>query len=99
MAKGAFGAEIPVDTDVLVPDLLLVPLVAFDDQGWRLGYGGGFYDRSLEGLRALKRTPAYGVAFTAQQTETVPVEKTDQRLNGIVTEMGVIRTMEPGSTG
>lgn len=90
MEAGAFGAEVPVDTDVLTPDLLIAPLLLFDLQGWRLGYGGGFYDRTLELLRAQRRTRAYGFAYAAQQIYAVPTEPTDQRLDGIATECGLI---------
>lgn len=90
MAAGPFGAEVPAGTDALVPELLIAPLVAFDLQGWRLGYGGGFYDRTLETLRSRRRTRAYGFAYSAQQIDAVPTEPTDQRLDGIVTELGLI---------
>ena len=90
MAAGPFGAEVPAGTDALVPELLIAPLVAFDLQGWRLGYGGGFYDRTLETLRSRRRTRAYGYAYSAQQIDAVPTEPTDQRLDGIVTELGLI---------
>lgn len=91
MVTGAFGAEIPADGHVLLPDLILAPLLAWDRLGYRLGYGGGFYDRSLEELRAARRVRAYGFAYHAQEIATVPVEPTDQRLDGIVTERGIIR--------
>ena len=91
MEAGPFGAEVPAGTDTLAPGLLMVPLVAFDLDGWRLGYGGGFYDRTLERLRSRRRTRAYGYASSAQQVDAVPTETTDQRLDGIVTEHGMIR--------
>ena len=91
MQDGPFGARVPVDTQELAPDLVIAPLVGFDRAGWRLGYGGGFYDRSLEGLRAGRRVRAFGCAYSAQEVEAVPVESTDQRLDGIVTEQGLIR--------
>jgi 5-formyltetrahydrofolate cyclo-ligase len=64
-------------------------LVAFDGRGFRLGYGGGFYDRTLEGLRAKRPTIAVGFAFDAQEMAQVPIEDTDQKLDFIVTESGV----------
>ena len=89
MVEGAFGALIPAVIEVTVPDVLIVPLVAFDRQGYRLGYGGGFYDRTLEGLRQKNPTAAIGFAYDAQYAKAVPTEPTDQRLDAIVTERGV----------
>jgi 5-formyltetrahydrofolate cyclo-ligase len=68
-----------------------VPLLAFDAGGFRLGYGGGFYDRTLEGLRAKGPVIAIGFAFADQEIPQVPIEETDQRLDMIVTEAGVRR--------
>ena len=89
MIPGAFGALIPEEGEWLEPDVLIVPLVAFDAQGYRLGYGGGFYDRTLEGLRAMRPRLAIGFAFAAQEVAEVPVEATDQPLDIIVTELGL----------
>ena len=86
MTEGAFGALIPVGTGVLEPDLLITPLLAWDRKGYRLGYGGGFYDRTLELLRAKRSTIAVGFAYSAQEVPRVPREPTDQRLNALVTE-------------
>ncbi|MEM7546832.1 MAG: 5-formyltetrahydrofolate cyclo-ligase [Pseudomonadota bacterium] len=86
MIVGAFGAEVPAHGDWLEPEVLIVPLVGWDRQGWRLGYGGGFYDRTLEGLRGTRPTVAIGFAYAAQEVRTVPTEPTDQRLDAIVTE-------------
>ncbi|CAM5501151.1 5-formyltetrahydrofolate cyclo-ligase [Frigidibacter albus] len=91
MAPGEFGAQVPVAGDWLVPSVLIVPLLAFDWRGYRLGYGGGFYDRTLEALRATGPVIAVGFAFAAQEVEEVPVEPTDQKLDLIVTDCGVIR--------
>ena len=90
MQPGPFGAEVPVDTHVLLPDLILAPLLAFDRRGFRLGYGGGFYDRTLEGLRATRRVRALGLAYAAQEILEVPIEPTDQRLDAILTEQGLV---------
>lgn len=86
MVEGAFGALIPVGTEVLEPDLLIAPLLAWDRKGYRLGYGGGFYDRTLEQLRAKRPTIAVGFAYAAQEVPRVPRESTDQRLDALVTE-------------
>ena len=89
MAMGEFGAEIPVEGGWIAPEVLIVPLLAFDARGYRLGYGGGFYDRSLQGLRAAKPTFAVGFAFADQQIAQVPIDENDQRLDAIVTERGI----------
>jgi 5-formyltetrahydrofolate cyclo-ligase len=63
--------------------------VGFDARGYRLGYGGGFYDRTLEGLRAKRPTLAVGFAFDAQEMPEVPIDQFDQRLDAMVTESGL----------
>ena len=88
MVEGAFGALVPAEAEVLEPEVLIVPLLAFDARGYRLGYGGGFYDRTLERLRAARDTVAIGFAYGAQEVDTVPTEPTDQRLDAVVTEAG-----------
>lgn len=90
MIEGEFGARIPATGDWIEPEILIVPLVAFDRKGGRLGYGGGFYDRTLEGLRAKRPTLAIGFAFSAQEADDLPLEATDQPLDLIVTEAEVI---------
>jgi 5-formyltetrahydrofolate cyclo-ligase len=91
MTEGAFGAEVPAEGDWLEPGLVIAPLLAFDRRGFRLGYGGGFYDRTLARLRALRPTRAVGLAYAAQEVEAVPAGPTDARLDAIVTERAVIR--------
>ena len=90
MVAGPFGARIPAHEELMVPEILIVPLVAFDLTGGRLGYGGGFYDRTLEGLRKQRATLAIGFAYAAQQADDLPLEPTDQPLDMIVTENAVI---------
>ena len=91
LVAGEFGALIPAEGGWLEPQVLIVPLLAFDARGYRLGYGGGFYDRTLEGLRARGPVLAVGFAFAAQEVEAVPIDATDQRLDMIVTEREVRR--------
>lgn len=69
------------------PDMLLVPLLAFDRAGRRLGYGAGYYDRTLAGLPG---APAIGCAFAAQETDEVPAGPNDARLAAVATERGII---------
>jgi len=90
MVEGAFKAQIPADITWMIPEIVIVPLVAFDRQGGRLGYGGGFYDRTLERLRAQGPVLAIGFAFAAQEARDLPLEPTDQPLNMIITESDVI---------
>lgn len=90
LIKGEFGAMIPQSGAWMTPQIVIVPLVAFDRNGGRLGYGGGFYDRTLEKLRAAQPTLAIGFAYAAQEDRTLPLEPTDQPLDLIVTEQGVI---------
>ena len=91
LIEGEFGAKIPAEGAWIEPEILIVPMVAWDRRGFRLGYGGGFYDRTLEGLRAKRPTIAIGFAFAAQELPEVPVEPVDQPLDALVTEQGVIR--------
>lgn len=91
MVPGPFGAQVPAEGDWLVPDLIILPLVAFDRRGTRLGYGGGFYDRSLAQLtEAASRPAAIGFAYAAQELPELPREPTDQPLDLIVTEIGAL---------
>jgi len=91
MVEGPFGAQVPVEGPFLEPEVLIVPLVAFDRKGNRLGYGGGFYDRTLAMLREHRPTLAVGFAYSAQEAEGLPVEPTDARLDAVVTEEEVLR--------
>lgn len=90
LEKKRFGLmEPPASAPEIAPELLFVPLAAFDDRGYRLGYGGGFYDRTLERLRARGRAVAIGLAFAEQRVERVPIDAYDQRLDGVLTERGL----------
>lgn len=91
MVVGAFGAAIPEPLVEMTPTILIVPLAAFTDEGHRLGYGGGYYDRSLEQLRASAHTFAVGFAYEIQRADGLPQEPTDQPLDAIVTETGIRR--------
>ncbi|WP_424176762.1 5-formyltetrahydrofolate cyclo-ligase [Yoonia sp. TsM2_T14_4] len=90
MIAGDFGAQIPATGDWMIPQILIVPLVAFSRTGGRLGYGGGFYDRTLQQLRARGPVMAVGFAYGAQEDSDLPLEPTDQPLDMIVTEQGII---------
>lgn len=87
MVVEKFGTSRPTGVE-LVPDFLLVPLLAFDRAGRRLGYGGGFYDRSLAGLPG---AIAVGCAYAVQEVDEVPTGPYDFFLRAVATERGVIR--------
>lgn len=86
MQKGRFGTLFP-DAALLEPDFLLIPLLAFDLSGNRLGYGGGYYDRTIASLPGAFRL---GCAYALQQIERVPTEPTDQPLHAIATDQALI---------
>ncbi len=87
MVPGIWDIPVPPESaEQVEPDLLLVPMLAFDRRGYRLGYGGGFYDRTLELLRSHKPVTAIGVAYAAQEMEEVPHGPHDQPLDWIMTE-------------
>ena len=91
METGAMGIDAPpAGTEEVVPRTVVVPLLAFDRRGYRLGYGGGYYDRTLAGLRDGDGVLAVGVGYAAQEVAAVPVEDHDARLDAIVTEAGVL---------
>lgn len=78
------------EAETLVPKIVIVPLLAFDRTGARLGYGGGYYDRTLQALRrADPDVLAVGIAFSAQEADSLPVDANDQRLDAVVTETGI----------
>ncbi|OHC75821.1 MAG: 5-formyltetrahydrofolate cyclo-ligase [Rhodospirillales bacterium RIFCSPLOWO2_12_FULL_58_28] len=93
LENGSHGTRQPgSDAEEVTPEVVLCPLLAFDKDGYRLGQGGGYYDRTLGALRAIKRVTAVGLAFEAQRMETTPRDGYDQQLDRIVTEQGAFRT-------
>ena len=88
---GAWDIPVPLATARSVePDVMLVPLLAFDRQGYRLGYGGGFYDRTIEKFRKSRALLTVGVAFAAQEVDAVVRGPHDQPLDWVLTEAGPI---------
>ncbi len=91
LSAGVWGIREPEPEAAEVePDILLVPLLAFDRAGYRIGYGGGYYDRTLAQLRARKRITAIGIAYAAQEVPAVPITPGDARLDLVLTEREVI---------
>ena len=92
LVPGVFGLSQPgKDWPEAIPDVLVVPLLAFDARGNRLGYGAGFYDRTLTALRASRKILAAGFAFAGQEVPDVPHRDSDEPLDWIVTELGARR--------
>ncbi len=96
LIKGEFGALIPRVAENLTPTLVIAPLVAYDAIGTRLGYGGGFYDRTIEKLRTSGDCAYWGLAYSNQFSAiNLPREKTDIKLDGIITEKEFYRFFKP----
>jgi 5-formyltetrahydrofolate cyclo-ligase len=91
LVAGPFGVMVPEGAEALVPRALIVPMLAWDRRGHRLGYGGGFYDRTLAALRAAGPVLAVGFAYAAQEVDAVPADPTDARLDALACEDGAIR--------
>lgn len=91
LETGAFTVREPkAEAPAFIPALVLVPTLAFDARGVRLGYGGGWYDRTMETLRSHSKPPLFvGVAHSIQELPELPLEPHDQLLDGILTETGV----------
>jgi len=88
MASGVFGTRHPAEGEPVSPDWLIVPLLAFDRRGARLGYGGGYYDRTLA---LLPNAITIGVAYADQEVPEVPIGPHDVLLHAVATERGLIR--------
>ena len=91
LASGVWGIREPKpEAPEVFPDILLVPLLAFDRSGHRIGYGAGYYDMTITALRARKSVAAVGIAFAAQEVAQVPSTPRDARLDLVLTEREVI---------
>ena len=91
LASGVWGIREPnPEAPEVFPDILLVPLLAFDRSGHRIGYGAGYYDMTITALRARKSVAAVGIAFAAQEIAEVPTTPRDARLDLVLTERDVI---------
>ncbi|MCR9212147.1 MAG: 5-formyltetrahydrofolate cyclo-ligase [Proteobacteria bacterium] len=90
LVPGPFKVPVPPETeDILVPTVIVAPLLAFDRHGFRLGYGGGYYDRTLEKLRQTSNCTAVGYAYAGQEVTKIVTDEFDQKLDWVVTEIDV----------
>ena len=81
-----YGIPEPITNKITYPDILLVPLVAYDEERNRIGYGGGFYDRYIKKIKKVKKVLTIGIAFSYQKVKKIPIEKNDIKLDFIITE-------------
>ena len=86
-----FGIPEPVSSKIFYPDILLVPLVAYDNSLNRLGYGGGYYDRYIEKIEKIKKVTKIGLAFSFQKISSIPINQYDKKLDFIVTEKEILQ--------
>jgi 5-formyltetrahydrofolate cyclo-ligase len=94
MDKGVYDIPVPRDTETLLPDMLLVPPVGIDAQGYRLGYGGGYFDRTLA---AMARKPVcIATAFDLSRIETLDPQAHDVRMDFVVSETGILQCLPDG---
>lgn len=91
LLAGKYGIGEPATSQPIVtPDIVITPILAFDAEGNRLGYGAGYYDATLKALRAIRPIVAIGVGFSVQQVAALPAEAQDEKLDIIVTEKEII---------
>ena len=99
LVSAAFGiCEPDPASPEAVPDIVIVPLLGFDDAGNRIGYGGGYYDRTLKSLRRDRDVEAVGVAYDEQEYEKIPVGAGDARLDMVLTDRRTVLLGENEST-
>ena len=91
MEAGVFGTSHPAEDSRVTPELVIAAFLAFDRHGWRLGYGGGYYDRTLARLRTEGTVLAAGIGYDAQEVGAVPTGPSDQRLDWVITETRAVR--------
>jgi 5-formyltetrahydrofolate cyclo-ligase len=96
LVAGVWGIRAPrPEAPAVEPDILIVPLLAFDRRGHRRGYGAGYYDMTIHALRAKKPVVAVGIAFAAQEVDAIPITPRDARLDLVLTEREVVEFRNP----
>jgi 5-formyltetrahydrofolate cyclo-ligase len=91
MTTGKYGITEPASKESVVPDIILVPLLAFDAKGHRLGYGAGFYDRTIARLKKQKSVRTIGLAYEMQLYGTLPAEENDVKMDMIITDRNIYK--------
>ena len=86
MKINKYGIPEPITNKIIFPDILLVPMVAYDKNYNRVGYGGGFYDRYIKKIKKIKEILTIGLAFSYQKVKKIPIEKNDIKLDFIINE-------------
>ncbi len=90
LIREKYNIFVPETTEVADPDIIIVPIVVFDKLKYRVGYGGGYYDRTIEKLQKKKIVFTVGIAFDEQENISIPVEKHDKKLNIIITPSRIL---------
>ena len=86
-----YGIPEPTSTKIVFPDILLIPLVAYDKNLNRLGYGGGFYDRYIDRIEKIKKVTKIGLAFSYQKVKIIPINQYDKKLDYVITEKEILK--------
>ena len=81
-----YGIPEPTSNKIMYPNIFLIPLVAYDEKLYRIGYGGGYYDRYLKKIKKRKKIVTIGLAYSFQKVKKIPINKFDIKLNFIITE-------------
>ena len=91
LISNRYGIPEPIYSQIVYPDIIFTPTVAFDKNKHRLGYGGGFYDRYLHKLNKKKNFLSIGIAFSFQEVKKIPINKFDYKLDLVITERSIIK--------
>ena len=86
-----YGIPEPTSAKLVFPDILIIPLVAYDNNLSRVGYGGGFYDRYIDKIEKIKKVIKIGLAFSYQKVKIIPINQYDKKLDFIITEKKILK--------